>query len=411
MVSVNSEFSPRCRYSTLPITSENRWNSANKAFGAPKPKIAGSTQNFTVSGLLTYTKYYFAIKTADARYNWSLLSNYVSATTMLEYTAVSQNPTVPPPTSTIVPATPAVSDIIYIDIKGKRGVIFLTLLSDGTLAKTTIITLNERQLEMTIQRGTILLDKNGKPINVIVLELVEPYGSAPPGFEFLATYDFQPSCVIEPALAVKMMYDRQKLKADVNENDIHIAYYNQTQSRWVSLATMGDTANQAVKTSTTHFSLFSLVVPKSKMGGVSSNATIIPQLNVTGLTLSSNVIEQGESLIVTVDVLNEGDTEGEFYLRLLYNGTTLDEKIINLMALQEKEETFTVMLEEEGTHTIGVGSMLTTVTVKKHEASLLDDLGRLRTPLIWGSIAGLAIVFIVVLINRWRKNKTAPRRL
>src|SRR4030043_516714 len=40
-------------FSTFPITSENRWNSANTAVGAPKPKIAGSTQNFTVGGLLT----------------------------------------------------------------------------------------------------------------------------------------------------------------------------------------------------------------------------------------------------------------------------------------------------------------------------------------------------------------------
>lgn len=68
------------RYSTSPITASNfasatRWNTM------PTPGAPGTKQTVTVTGLLSNTTYYFAIKTADEVPNWSGLSNVFSATT------------------------------------------------------------------------------------------------------------------------------------------------------------------------------------------------------------------------------------------------------------------------------------------------------------------------------------------
>ncbi|MBN2411433.1 Ig-like domain-containing protein [candidate division KSB1 bacterium] len=67
------------RYSQNPITDLN-FNSATQASGEPAPKTSGSTENFAVSGLVSNTTYYFALKVSDGS-NWSNISNMTSATT------------------------------------------------------------------------------------------------------------------------------------------------------------------------------------------------------------------------------------------------------------------------------------------------------------------------------------------
>lgn len=68
------------RYSTSSINAAN-WGAATQVSGEPQPQIAGSSELYTVTGLSTGTRYYFAIKAADDTPNWSDLSNIASATT------------------------------------------------------------------------------------------------------------------------------------------------------------------------------------------------------------------------------------------------------------------------------------------------------------------------------------------
>lgn len=45
--------------------------------GLPTPMVAGTTQTYTVIGLVAGNTYFFAIKAADEVLNWSLISNIV----------------------------------------------------------------------------------------------------------------------------------------------------------------------------------------------------------------------------------------------------------------------------------------------------------------------------------------------
>lgn len=67
------------RYSLASITDDT-WDAAERAQGAPTPGSAGSTETFTIAGLETGQTYYFALKTVDDSHNWSALSNVPSAT-------------------------------------------------------------------------------------------------------------------------------------------------------------------------------------------------------------------------------------------------------------------------------------------------------------------------------------------
>lgn len=69
------------RYSYQPITEAN-WGQASRAVGEPSPKVAGSTETFTVAGLYPDTLYYFAIKAADEIPNWSVLSPVITGHTL-----------------------------------------------------------------------------------------------------------------------------------------------------------------------------------------------------------------------------------------------------------------------------------------------------------------------------------------
>lgn len=68
------------RYSTEPISEQN-WDLAIQITGEPTPAQAGSSQSMTVSGLVSGTTYYFAIKTSDEASNISGLSNIASLST------------------------------------------------------------------------------------------------------------------------------------------------------------------------------------------------------------------------------------------------------------------------------------------------------------------------------------------
>ncbi|MFA6270074.1 MAG: carbohydrate-binding protein [Candidatus Paceibacterota bacterium] len=68
------------RYSKSPIMEDN-WKNATQVSGEPKPALAGTNQNYTVSGLSPATIYYFAIKTSDSTGNISPLSNVITFVT------------------------------------------------------------------------------------------------------------------------------------------------------------------------------------------------------------------------------------------------------------------------------------------------------------------------------------------
>jgi dipeptidyl aminopeptidase/acylaminoacyl peptidase len=65
------------RYALTPITPES-WDAATQVEGTPTPKLHGSAESCTVTGLEQATGYYFALKAADNAGNESELSNAVS---------------------------------------------------------------------------------------------------------------------------------------------------------------------------------------------------------------------------------------------------------------------------------------------------------------------------------------------
>ncbi|HBV57945.1 MAG TPA: hypothetical protein DEB73_01620 [Candidatus Magasanikbacteria bacterium] len=87
------------RYSLATITADN-WADATSISNEPTVQVSGSSQSVIISNLTPNILYYFAIKTADEKPNWSNLSNVASASTL----PASQQPadTTPPEITQII---------------------------------------------------------------------------------------------------------------------------------------------------------------------------------------------------------------------------------------------------------------------------------------------------------------------
>jgi len=70
------------RYNTIQIT-QSVWQVSTICPGFPIPKPSGFKQEYMVTGLLSDTKYFFAIKAYDERPNYSPISNVVNSTTLI----------------------------------------------------------------------------------------------------------------------------------------------------------------------------------------------------------------------------------------------------------------------------------------------------------------------------------------
>lgn len=68
------------RYSIYPLSDSN-WGTGSKVLGLPLPSLAGYLEEFTVTGLDSATRYFFAIKAVDEVPQWSPLSNVTTART------------------------------------------------------------------------------------------------------------------------------------------------------------------------------------------------------------------------------------------------------------------------------------------------------------------------------------------
>jgi len=139
------------RMSTSPIDLSN-WSSAGAVPGMPAPRVAGTKQTVTVTGVTRGTTYYFAVRTQDDAGNWSGISNLLQWDWVLD--------TAPPAAPTGVTTTKDPGDVHVHwspnsepDLAGYT--VYRALSSGGPYTKlsTTALTTNN-YYDSTVPAGT-----------------------------------------------------------------------------------------------------------------------------------------------------------------------------------------------------------------------------------------------------------------
>ena len=133
--------------------------------------------------------------------------------------------------------------------------------SNGEIQQTIQATSQDGMLTITIPAGTIALDKNGNPLATLEVVVDESPPDPPEGAHIIGlAYDLKPDgATFNPPIILTWRYDADALPEGVAEEDLVIAYYDETTSEWVELDSVVDTENDTVTASIEHFTCFALL--------------------------------------------------------------------------------------------------------------------------------------------------------
>ncbi len=327
------------RYSTSAIDTEAKWGAATLVSNPPTPQVAGSSETFTVTGLSSGTRYYFALKTADATPNWSELSNSPLGITS---SPVSYVPEYGPEEEYFVGQT---------SLRGKIN-------QSGVVLRSVTAESFDERLTLTIGAGTTALTRYGTPIRLIGMYKVKE-SPWPPMAAYIVSlvYDLQPDgATFDPPVTLTYKYDPGYIPEDVNEEDLVLAYYDRNVSEWANLDSVVDTKAKVVTAKISHFTLLAVLAYKM----------IVPPaiFEYSALDVSLDRVNIGETVTISILAANTGGEPSSCMVTLKINGEVEATKYVTLAAGTSKPVSFTTIKNTAGTYLVDVEGLTGSFIVK-----------------------------------------------
>ncbi len=133
--------------------------------------------------------------------------------------------------------------------------------------------------------------------------------------------------------------------------------------------------------------------------------------SMENLVISPTEVVAGESVTISMKVINTGGMQGSYTLNLKINGAIEAVKVVTLVAGESKTVSFTVSKDTEGDYSVEIDSqtgeftVLPTSSKPTGEFTVSPTSSRTNWPLIGGIIAAVIVVGIIImfLIIIWRR--------
>ncbi|MBA7638145.1 hypothetical protein ES703_45798 [subsurface metagenome] len=277
---------------------------------------------------------------------------------------------------------------------------------------------------MIIPKGTIALDKDKKPLGTLTATIREDPPPPPADNNIVGlVYDFGPNgATFDPPIVFTWDYDPASLEEGAIEEDLVLAYYDESTGEWVELDCVVDTETNTITASVSHFTIFAIigtVAPPSPPAPVPTPAAF----SLLSLRIEPVEIQPGGIVNITVTVTNTGESEGSYAVVLKINGAKEAEKSVTVAAGQSKDVTFSVTKEEADTYGVAVDGLSASFTViapappptdeeeiappeevaPPEEEEIVLPAPATNWPMLGGIIAGVIVVvglFIFFLVRR-----------
>jgi len=168
------------------------------------------------------------------------------------------SPTTPPPPSGGEPATYQI-EIVLLSTKTEASVD-----SQGKLKTSVQVTSADGAISLSIDADTILLDKDGKPLQFIQAA-IDPTLPLPPEGAYIvgAVYVLRPhGATFNPPLKLTISYDPEELPGGVRESNVYIAPYDEGTGWGMWHYKRVDTENHRVTTQVNYFARFAILAPR-----------------------------------------------------------------------------------------------------------------------------------------------------
>jgi len=135
--------------------------------------------------------------------------------------------------------------------------------TDGLLVESLEFTIQEGngELYFRLSEGTRMLNREGKPPDMIMIDPVAPSELPPPPSDdslILMPFSIHPDLTIDPIMKVIIHYDEGELGDGINEEDLVLAYYDEPREKWVPLLSKVDAEGNTITAWTTHTSIFAV---------------------------------------------------------------------------------------------------------------------------------------------------------
>jgi len=246
----------------------------------------------------------------------------------------------------------------------------------------------DNKVTISLGKDASCLDKGNNRLSTITISEQTGWPPVPEDYDIIGTaYEFQPAgAKFAPALSLALSYAGNDVPQYASEEDVYIAYYDATGENWVPLTSQVNTENNIVTAPVSHFTTFAI------MGAAVSPTPA--NFSVTSLDLSSEQVEPGQEVLVTVDVTNTGGCEASYSLDLTINGVVEQTKTVTLAPLASDTVTFTIIKEEPGSYTISVDGLTKEFSVAESIVAAPSWLSRYW----WAIVAGIIIIGLVVYL-------------
>jgi len=228
--------------------------------------------------------------------------------------------------------------------------LWLWTTGDGVLTKAVTFQSNDKNLQLMIKEGTRAKSIGGSPLTYISILLIsEPLPSPPEHAHIVSgVYDLGPNAAsFDNPVTLTFTYDPARLPEGISEKNLVFAYFDEGQSKWVSLDSIINTVNHTMTVTVTHFTMFTIL-------GFEPGPAVF---KVTDLAISPQKVEAGEDVTVRVSVTNTGGKEGTYNLILMVNNAKEAEKSVTVSAGSKRNVTFTISKKDAGTYIVAVDGL------------------------------------------------------
>jgi len=296
------------------------------------------------------------------------------------------------------------SDTDYCGVTGKFWINWR-----GTVINTFTAGCEGGPLTITVNKGTIALDENGKPLKLLSIYEDQNPPDPPTGANIITIpYTLEPSgAKFSPPLTFTWTYD--ELPEGADEDNLVIAFWN--GFKWVYFDCEVNTKDKTITASVSHFTTFAALafIPEEVEAPPVTPLTPAAFL-LTNLVITPPEVELGGVVTISAQVMNTGQTAGSYDVILELDGE------LDFLQLTEAVElsggvsqlvTFTATPESEGIYTIAMNGLTGSFTVTVPEVFVPEEEEEEEepTPFPWWVIIVVALIFIVGLYWLWSRKR------
>jgi hypothetical protein len=311
------------------------------------PVTAGNNTGFTVRFSPTAT----GIKTATIA-----IANNDGDESTYDLTIQGNGTAQPPPPQPQDNRPPTMVDTGYqldfystsVDVTGNVNKIVTDF--SGRVKQPLEISSADGKLTFYIPRDTLITDSNGNRLHNLRISLYQnpPAGSTDSNVIALV-YKFEPDgATFSPPIIVKYRYTHTDIPQGVAEDNLAMAYYNESTHSYQEFICTTDCDNNVIVASVPHFCGIALV---------NSRIPSAPVFAYSDLLISNNEAAPGEDVTITVTAQNMGSAPAKCSLKMKLNGMVVANKNLEVGSGMSEITSFTINTQVPGSYQVDVNGL------------------------------------------------------